>query len=278
MMIPCPQCKTLIETPDASAGDAQLVSCPYCRNRFDPRFAAAHQRESMIGRLYREEKRQAELREQSPAPEPDPAPEPAPEPVLEPEPAPAPAGIQVAPEDIPLHVRKFPAGAMPGEPPAPERHPLASFSWAMASLLLLLALGAQYAYVTRDDLARQVELRPVLEWICAYTGCALPLMHSPEMVRITGRDIRRHPEISDALIVSISLANQAPYKQAFPVLELKFFDLRSRPLAMRRFTPDEYLPANIDARDGMPRNTPVQVTLEIVDPGTDAVNFTFTLM
>lgn len=246
MMLPCPQCKTLIASPDADTeGEDTTVTCSHCGNRFDPRFVAAHQKASMIDRLFQET-------------------------------PPAPVSVTIPKRDNPP----------PPAPPAQTatrrrvrtRNPGATLFWSLASVLLIITLTAQYAWVMRDDLARHAELRPVLEWFCHHAGCEIPLMRTPEQIRIAGRDIRRHPDHDDALLVSISITNQAPHIQAWPVIALRFFDLRDRPLAMRRFTPQEYLPRNIEMATGMPRDTTAQVMLEILDPGPDAVNFKFELM
>ena len=46
-------------------------------------------------------------------------------------------------------------------------------------------------------------------------------------------------------------------------------------VAMRNFQPKDYLPANMNITKGMESNVPIQVELEIVDPGKNAVNFEF---
>ena len=45
-------------------------------------------------------------------------------------------------------------------------------------------------------------------------------------------------------------------------------------VAGRRFPPGEYLDGEVSAGDLMPVSTPVQLSLEIADPGEDAVNYT----
>ncbi len=183
----------------------------------------------------------------------------------------APAVSRHDPADIPRHIQA-------AAPHVRTRNPVSTLFWALTSLLLIMTLITQYAFVERAELARQPQLRPWLEWLCLNAGCDLPMMHAPELIRIAGRDIRRHPDIDDALIVNITIANHAPWVQAWPVIELGFFDLRNRPLAQRRFTAQEYLPPNLSIADGMPVQTPIRVRLDIVDPGPDAVNFSFALM
>jgi hypothetical protein len=241
MLIPCPQCKILISPPDTDSGDADFVVCTNCGNRFSPKFAATKQ-DSTIDRP-----RQA--------------------------PKPPPAAIRVDPEDV---QRRAPV--TPGRTRVRTRNPVSTLFWTLTSLLLILTLAAQYAYVQRDELSRHAQLRPWLEWLCLHAGCELPMMRSPELIRIAGRDIRRHPDIADALTVNITITNHAAYVQSWPVIQLGFFDLRNRPLALRRFTADEYLPHNVQIGDGIPVQTPIRVRLDILDPGPEAVNFSFELL
>ncbi len=241
MLIPCPQCKVLL-TPTDPANHDEMVVCGNCGNRFSPRYAT--RQDSTIDRLYRQPDAQT-------------------------------GGIRIDPEDVQRHA---PAAARPGNGRVRTRNPVATLFWGLTSLVLILTLIGQYAYIQRDELSRHVELRPWLEWLCLHAGCELPLMRSPDMVRIAGRDIRRHPDIDDALIVNITITNHAPYVQSWPVIQVGFFDLRNRPLALRRFTVDEYLPGGLSIADGMPVQTPIRVRLDIVDPGPEAVNFTFELM
>ncbi len=241
MQIPCPQCNALISPPVADPDLNDPIVCANCGHLFSPKITATRQDPS-IDRLNE-----------------------APEAPL--------AGIRVDAEDVPRY-QVSPSGRARVR----TRNPVATLFWGLTSLLLILTLIAQYAYVTRDELARHAQFRPWLEWLCLHAGCELPLMRSPELIRIAGRDIRRHPDIADALIVNITITNQASYSQAWPIIQLGFFDLRNRPLALRRFSADEYLPHNLSTRDGMPAQTPIRVRLDIVDPGPEAVNFSFELM
>ena len=62
--------------------------------------------------------------------------------------------------------------------------------------------------------------------------------------------------------------------QHFPDLELRFSSVSGALVAGRRFKPEEYLKGELKGAQTMPPSTPVQVSLEIADPGPDAVNYT----
>ncbi|MOA50305.1 hypothetical protein D3C78_1733040 [compost metagenome] len=67
--------------------------------------------------------------------------------------------------------------------------------------------------------------------------------------------------------------NRAPFAQPFPLLELRFEDINGQSLASRRFKPGEYLAGELAGQTDMPPQTPIHIALEILDPGTQAVNY-----
>ena len=85
--------------------------------------------------------------------------------------------------------------------------------------------------------------------------------------------MRSHPKIQQALVVAAVLVNRADFKQPFPVIELRFTDLGGNIVAGRHFYPEEYLAGELSGRKIMPVRQPVHISLEIVDPGTQAINY-----
>ena len=49
--------------------------------------------------------------------------------------------------------------------------------------------------------------------------------------------------------------------------------MNGRPVAARRFFRDEYLAGNMEGESEIPSKTPIRITLNLVDPGRDAVNY-----
>jgi predicted Zn finger-like uncharacterized protein len=141
----------------------------------------------------------------------------------------------------------------------------------------IAALVAQYAYWDRYRLAETSALRPALEWFCAPLKCDLPLRHDLARVEMIEREVRDHPRVEDALLVSAAFVNRAPYTQAYPVLQISFSDVSGTPVAVRRFMPEEYLRKKI-AANGMAPDEQTLVMLEVVDPGERAVSFQFDFM
>ncbi len=145
-----------------------------------------------------------------------------------------------------------------------------------ASLLLIVLLLGQYIYFARDHLAQQYpSSRPLLESMCGYLGCKLPLQRDLNKLQLTNRDVRSHPVTGDALLINATFINNATFPQPYPVIELKLSSINGRLIGRRFFQPKEYVAGDPDISAGIPPNTQVHLILELADPGKQAVNFEF---
>ncbi len=149
-----------------------------------------------------------------------------------------------------------------------------SGAWWAGSLALALLLGAQIVLAERASLARDMAWRPWLERACDSLGCELPAWRDPATLHLTSRDVRPHPSVPEALMISTTFRNDAPWPQAWPVLQISLADLDGRPIALRRFLPEEYLGAAPRERTLAPGQS-ATATLEVQDPGKQAVAFAF---
>lgn len=155
-----------------------------------------------------------------------------------------------------------------------------SLSWRNAAKgaiigALLLLLGAQWLYFNRAELASESVWRSKLEDLCSILHCELPLRVDLSRIELVDRDVRQHPRVAGALLINATLVNRAAFTQPYPVLAITFSNPSGTPVAARRFNPAEYLGEQADIEAGMPTDTPLQVVLEIEDPGEDAVSFQF---
>lgn len=163
--------------------------------------------------------------------------------------------------------------AAPG--PAPRRR----LRWWLAAAALALLLALQVAFAERERLLAVPTYRAWAQWLCERVGCTLDASaRALEGVALVSRDIRRHPTVNGALLISATLGNQSDRVRPYPLLELRLSDLESRPVAMRRFAPRDYLsdPARIGR--GMAPGTTLPVEFEVLDPGAGAVAFEFRLL
>jgi predicted Zn finger-like uncharacterized protein len=157
--------------------------------------------------------------------------------------------------------------------------PRARTSWGAiaAGLLLCVTLLAQYAWWDRNRLAQITALRPVYDWVCQPLDCSLPLRHDLARVEMIEREVRDHPNVKDALLVSAAFINRADYPQAYPVLQIAFSDISGTLVAVRRFMPEEYL-HDKKSVEGMAPGEQTLVMLEVADPGERAVSYQFDFM
>lgn len=158
-----------------------------------------------------------------------------------------------------------------GEAPAPRRR--RTGLWTTLALLALLALPAQYLFYNFDALARDERHRPLLESICLMAQCELPARVDISRIRSTNLLVRPHPEFPSALAIDVILYNRADFAQPFPVLEMQFSDATGRPVASRRFRPEEYLAGELAGVSLMPSQTPIHVGLSMLDPGQQARSY-----
>jgi hypothetical protein len=148
---------------------------------------------------------------------------------------------------------------------------------SFAALLLLLALPLPWLYTNRDTLANHPRFAFMAPLVCNYFTCKpstdldLTSIYSQQLL------VRSHPRYQDALEVSFIFHNDATLPRPFPLVELAFSDLSNNLLANRLFKPQEYLPAELRQLAEMPAQSTVQVTLELEDPGKEAVNYTVKL-
>jgi predicted Zn finger-like uncharacterized protein len=148
--------------------------------------------------------------------------------------------------------------------------------WGLLSLPLALLLVIQYGYFNVDRLSQNPELRPALLQLCQVAGCRVPLIHAPKLIKLTQRDIRSHPDRRDILLVKATMVNEAPFTQAFPIIELVLHDITGHTIAGRRFQPKEYLvDPSLSLDRGFASKSSVTIVLELVDPGAEAVGFEF---
>jgi len=152
-----------------------------------------------------------------------------------------------------------------------QNDPYAATGWALASLVALLLLAGQYLWFERATLAHNPDLHPLYTLACDSIPCELGRDGYRSIVN-QNLVVRPHPAFADALSVDIRLRNDAAFAQPYPALALTFTDLKGRPVAGRVFQPREYLPRE---RVGEPMQsmTPVQLQLEITDPGVRAVSY-----
>lgn len=147
--------------------------------------------------------------------------------------------------------------------------------WFAASIALLLVLIGEIAWIERAEWMNDKRVRPWLESACATIGCQLPLRRDDDLLQLASRDIRPHPTVPGALIISATLHNVADFSQPFPNVEITLSDLDEKRIAMRRFHASEYVPDARTRATGLAPAANASLVFEVADPGKNAVAFEF---
>lgn len=158
------------------------------------------------------------------------------------------------------------------ETPLESSDPMAIAGWTLAVLAALALLLGQYAWFERGTLARNPNLAPFYTLACDRLVCDLDYnqvqqIHTEQLI------VRPHPSFADALSVDLRLLNQAAFAQPWPALQLSFSDLQGRLVAQRTFQPEDYLTNGELNQTRMPAGTPVELRLQITDPGGQALSY-----
>jgi len=150
--------------------------------------------------------------------------------------------------------------------------------WAFACLVLLLALGAQAAWAGRERLLAEPLVRDLADRACLRLGCELTQTRDASAFGVLARDVRPHPSVPKALIISATVSNQAAHAQPYPTVVIVLSDADQNRIAMRRFRPGEYV-SELDAlRRGMGPGSALELHFEVADPGKTAVAFEFSFL
>jgi predicted Zn finger-like uncharacterized protein len=150
--------------------------------------------------------------------------------------------------------------------------------WSSLSLIMALFLTVQVGWLKYDTLSRIEPYRGVYQLICPLAGCQTPNIQDIKLVKAYNLVVRSHPKASNALAIDSILLNRAEFQQPFPTLMLMFSDLNGVTVAQREFSPAEYLGGELAGVTQMPSKQPVHIALEIIDPGSTAVNYQVIIM
>ncbi len=159
----------------------------------------------------------------------------------------------------------------------PRRRPASrhTWRWVAACAVLALCLVAQLAWAERKPLTANPATRPWLAAACQLFGCRLPPVRDTARLQLLSRDVRPHPNVPDALLISATVRNNAPFTQPYPVITITLSDLDENRIAMRRFRPAEYIPDSGVRAAGLAPGATAAVMFEVRDPGRNAVAFQF---
>lgn len=141
-------------------------------------------------------------------------------------------------------------------------------------LLLGISLCAQLLWRNHIAYSQDARIRPLLEWTCANAACNLPSYSDINAIRSDNLSVRNHQIFENRLSVNIEFRNTAEFPQKFPIMVLSFNSVSNDIIALREFSPSEYLDSELTDLALMPVMSPVQVNLDLINPGPGIANYT----
>lgn len=153
----------------------------------------------------------------------------------------------------------------------------ARWTLGIGSLVAMLLLAGQLAYLWRDELAvRWTPSRPWLTAACVPLRCTVGYPAHLDWITIESATIQTTGASLDVYVLNALLRNRASSDVRYPHLELVLTDLQDRPILRRALRPEDYLPPGRagaldaagrfdDARTGFAADSelPIHLTFEL---------------
>jgi len=103
------------------------------------------------------------------------------------------------------------------------------------------------------------------------------LKYEPEKIQMLNHNVFAHPIEKNVLLISASIENTADFDQPFPILEVRLTNSKAELVALRRFSPTEYLD-NYSVNTLLTKKRATSIKLKIKDPGNEATRFQFNFL
>ena len=168
-------------------------------------------------------------------------------------------------ETIPTVIRDDFGGGILSKPD----NPLQIAMWTLGSIGLALFFLGQITFWQNVD----VLPRAWVNNFCAAIGCGSNKVHDPTTIRILNRNIFTHPNVKNALMITTSFVNENEHPQPFPSLQIALLNTLGEIVAIRRFTPTDYLVNKDLVNTMMQPDQPVGARLEVFDPGSTVIAY-----
>ncbi|GAB2901538.1 hypothetical protein GCM10027046_33210 [Uliginosibacterium flavum] len=149
-----------------------------------------------------------------------------------------------------------------------------AWKWAAGVAGLVLLAVLQLSFVFRVELAQAVpELRPDLEWACAWLGCRVPYPQDAEQIALEGHSFNPELGAEGKFRLVVTLLNKAPHQQAWPHLELTVTDRFDIAVARRVFAPADWLPAANASQPAFDGHSEITANLQLAISNLQAAGY-----
>jgi predicted Zn finger-like uncharacterized protein len=146
-------------------------------------------------------------------------------------------------------------------------------AWTLGALLLAVMLAMQVIHHFRQDLVRHPQVGPPLAALYERLGVELSPNWDPRAFELRQWGGQASDAAAGLLSVHASITNRAQFAQPLPLLRVEIQDRFGGTVATRDFEPREYLKDPAMATRLLAPGAGTEASLELVDPGTDAVGY-----
>ena len=149
--------------------------------------------------------------------------------------------------------------------------------WLPLSVILLLALLAQYMWVHFSSLALQPNWQPAYQVMCYFFDCQLPEKTNTASFYITNLLVSSPSANNNTEMKTLeaTLTNKSHVTRPLPRLFISFRDINHKILASGYYDAQQYLPYQ---QTTLEPGKSITVYLAFLDPGTAAINYDLRLM
>ena len=156
---------------------------------------------------------------------------------------------------------------------SPAARILLRTAWIIGAVLILVVIAWQWAEFRGEPLAQNTRSQSAMQRLGLEAPPPEEHFRDLESIHLVSRELRSHPVVAGRLRLSATIVNRAQRSQPYPDIEVDLLDAAGRVVLREHFAPSDYL-ASGNARDsGMTPQAYLPLTLELADPGTQAVGF-----
>ena len=160
--------------------------------------------------------------------------------------------------------------------PLSPRRGIGLWRWISRAFMVVLVLAivaALYTWRHRGQLADNAITRPGYQLWCLFSDCEVPARLDTSKLAVLSKKIFSHPNLDDALVITIVIKNNATFEQRYPNLFLWLSDRMRRTVASSEFAPEVYLQENDLAADSvLAPGQQQRISIDVLDPGDEAVS------
>ena len=146
--------------------------------------------------------------------------------------------------------------------------------WAVLAIVGLVLLGGQLLVLLFPAGVQTPEWRGVYVAACKVIGCSVPALRSVDAIDVVDPSVERQAS-PETLQFRARLVNNAAFAQRLPRLSLRFLGADGTTVGEQRVSPSDYREGS---KGRLAPNESIPVTVQVADPGANAVNYSVTLL